>query len=156
MERVEPHEFVHLQPGVIVHRDVLNIVDKIRAYDENLEVQYLDPDRFPEFGDAPYRIVERCKDGFTRLVFSVWELDERVLERLYKADTARVDVMANLDANNARVKTEANRRFKEEILSEAHDIMKSAMKAPTTFKFKNNDGELVTLEDDKGVVKREG
>jgi hypothetical protein len=156
-KRPEPHELVHLMPGVLVRNDVLNIVEKIRAYDDRLDVQFLDPDRFPDWGDAPYRVVERCKDGFTRTVFGVWELNDTVLDRIRMADTARTDVLANLDANNAAVRMNSNRRFREEILGEAHDIMKHAMQNPkTSFTFKNEQSELVTVQDDKGVTKREG
>jgi len=144
-------------PGVLVRNDVLNIVDKIRAYDDRLDVQFLDPERFPEWGDAPYRIVEKCKDGFTRVVFSVWELNDTVLDRIRMADMASTDVLARLDANNAAVKMNANRRFREQVLGEAKDMLIHAMANPkTSYKLHNDQGDLVTIQDDKGVTKRAG
>jgi len=149
-------QLIEFMPGVLVERDVLNIVEKIRAYDPNLEIQFLDPAKGADMYDAPYRIVEKCRDGFQRVVFTVWKLDETVLERIYQADSARSDILARLDANNARVRMEQNRRFREDIIGEAHDIAVHLLKNPsTTYSFHNTEGEVVKIEDDKGKRPRE-
>lgn len=105
---------VELAAGVYVDRDVLDIVERIREYDPNLRIKYLDPDRGGEFDDPPYKIMELCPDGHERLVFGVWCLDASVLERLYLADTQRHDILAGIAKNNARAQAELQRRYEEE------------------------------------------
>lgn len=106
---------VDIGRGVLVEADVLGIVERIQAYDENLRVTFLDPEQFSDIRDAPYQIQEICPDGMRRPVMSVWELDERVLERLYAADTQRFDVLHRLEGNNKKALSIEKRRYKEEV-----------------------------------------
>ena len=122
---------VQLAAGVYVERDTLHIVERVLEYDPNLRVKYLDPDRGGELGDPPYKIFELCPDGHERLVFSVWILDERVLERLYAADTQKNNILLRLDGTNAAARQDATRRFQEQRDS-ALDIVHSVMKSPKT------------------------
>jgi hypothetical protein len=103
----------HLAGGVAVSDDVLGIVKRIQEYDENLVVQFVDPDQ-ADFADAPYRVMERCPDQQLRLVMSVWKLDGTVLERIQSLDTQRFDTLAVLDRNNNAVRLGEQRRFREE------------------------------------------
>lgn len=120
---------VELAAGVYVERDTLHVVERIMEYDPNLRVKYLDPDRGGELGDPPYKIFERCPDGHERLVFSVWTLDERVLERLWAADTQRHDIVNVLGITNARARGNLTRRFQEE-REAAKDIVEAIIKSP--------------------------
>jgi hypothetical protein len=144
-------------PGSFVEDDVLGIVDWIRAYDEDLDVMCLDPTRMditPD--DPPYIIVEHCRDGVIRIVFRCWTLDERVKERIIAADTQTTDVLSALDAANRATRAAQERAYQDSV-GEAKDIMLHIFKNPkTTYRFRNLDGELLTVEDDKGVVKRAG
>lgn len=147
---------VEIAPGVIVERDVMDVVDWVRDYSPDLDVVYLDPNRFDLHpSDPPYKVIEHCKDGQVRVVFSCWTLDNRVKERIIAADTERTDVLGNLDANNAKARFAQQYRFQEQI-AEANDLTAHLLRNPkTSYRFHNTEGELVTVEDDKGVVKRD-
>jgi hypothetical protein len=151
----ETTNVTQIAPGVFVDDDVLGIVDWIREYDPQLDVLYLDPARHdlaPD--DPPYKIVEKCRDGLTRIVLSCWTLDATVKERIYRADNQRHNVLLTLDQHNAKVKDDQTRRFNEERERDA-DLIGHILKNPrTTYTFCNDKGELIRLEDDYGVVRR--
>lgn len=100
----QQEHLIALQDGVLVERDVLNIVEKIHDYDPSLQVRYLDPNRAGAVLDAPYQIIEHCPDGIDRVVCAVWELDERVYERIVAGDTLRNDVQQMIDKANERAR----------------------------------------------------
>ena len=136
--------------GSYVEADVFRIVEKVREYDSNLRVKYIDPSQ-SDLTDAPYAIFEVCKDGLERLVFSVWELDDRVLERLEAADNNRHNVLVDMNGHNLRVKEAQNQRYKEKML-EAHDIFRHVLASPKgTYSFPA-EGKIVTI-DDSGPAK---
>lgn len=138
---------VEMGEGVLVEADVLRIVEKIRQYDDNLIVKYADPEKC-DYRDAPYAIFELCPDGMERLVFSVWELDDRVIERLYAADTSRHNIQAQIDHTNAIARKAEYQRFQEKRLEEK-DLVVTYLKSPKgRWKFKGKSGKLVTLDDD--------
>lgn len=69
-----------LRHGVVeLEDDVLGIVQQIQQLDPRLHVFYNDQ-------TEKFDLVESCLDGTDRLVFSVEELDARVLHRLMGAD----------------------------------------------------------------------
>lgn len=118
-----------LADGSWIEHDVLNIVEKVQAYDPNLKVQYLDPALADDITDAPYRILEKCPDGNWRVVFTVWELDERVLERLYRADNQRGNILHGLDGANLLAKRNQERRYKDEQEALA-EMVRDTIKSP--------------------------
>lgn len=120
---------IELAAGVYVEADTLDIVQRIREYDPNLRVKYLDPDRGGEIGDPPYKIMELCPDGHERLVFGVWSLDAQVLERLYLADTQRHDILSRLETVNGRAATYQQRRYEEE-RDEAREMTEAIIRSP--------------------------
>lgn len=146
---------VEIAPGVMVDQDVLGIVEWIRDYSDSLDVVYLDPNRFDlSPSDPPYKVIETCYDGQTRVVMSCWTLDNRVKERIIAADSQRTDILAALDVNNGAVRKAQEQAFRDS-MAEAADMTKHLLLNPkTTYRFRNDDGELLTIEDDKGVVKR--
>lgn len=99
--------------GTLVEEDVLGIVERIQSYDPNLTVQYLDPDK-SDFASAPYRVMEKCPDGNLRMVFECWELDERVLERLFRADTQKASVLEGIDNTNHLARKRIRQRYRDE------------------------------------------
>lgn len=121
-------KMVDIGQGMTVEQDVLNIVTKIRQYDPNLTVQYLDPDR-AEITDAPYMLMEECPDGLRRPVMEIWELDERVLEKIYAADTQRFDVLGDLDEANALASLNQKRRYKEQVAA-VSEMVQGILKSP--------------------------
>jgi hypothetical protein len=156
----EKKRLIELADGSYVESDVLNVVEKIRAYDPNLNVKYCDP-ALAEFGDAPYKVVELCPDGVERIVFYVWELNETVLERIFAADNARNNVLVGLDNNNLLAKQIERRRY-EEIKLEDQDIISHYLKSPKgRYSFRRRSDEaLVTIDDQEGrrhkVKERDG
>jgi hypothetical protein len=143
--------------GVQVEKNVLDIIEKLQEYDENLQVFYLDPSRVDaDFADAPWLIAEKCKDGKFRKVFTCWELNDSVLERVWKADNQKHNVGALLEKNNEDVRAEIRRRY-EEVRAEARDIVEHVLRSPKgRYSFPSTTGETVTLDDHVGVISRVG
>lgn len=137
---------VELSAGVYIEEDTLRIIEKIHDYDDNLVVKYLDPGQ-ANFTDAPYAIFEKCKDGMERLVFSVWKLDDRVIERIYAADNQRHNIVAAIENNNAAMKDLQNRRFEDKI-AESHDVMASVLNSPKgTYSFPVGNDKIIKVDD---------
>lgn len=153
-DRETAQRLIDLGRGVRVESDVLGVVEEIRKRWPVLDVQFLDPERFGDLTDAPYRIIEHCADGFDRVVFTTWTLDKSILDRIWAADNLRGSVLERVDANNTFVRAGERQRFKER-LAEAADLAKHVLKNPkTSYSFKNTEGEFVKVEDDRGVVTR--
>lgn len=119
---------VELAEGVLVEDDVLGIVEKIQAYDSNLIVQYCDPSQ-AKFSDAPYKIMELCPDGMRRVIMDVWELDDRVVDRLHTLDMHRNNVLVDLDMANQKATAQGKRRYKEEI-DAVSDMVRGVLRSP--------------------------
>lgn len=142
-----PEGFVRLEDGSICEHDVLNIIKQVSDYDENLKVQYLE--RAAAAGDAPWRIIERCRDGEYRVIFYAWKMDGLVLDRIRAADCYSLDVFSAMDSHNEGLRRLEGRRFRER-MDEAKDIVEHIIKSPKgRYTFKNPAGDLVTLDDDK-------
>lgn len=149
MKQKDKQRLIEMADGSYVEHDVLNIVDKIRAYDENLVLKYT-PN--PSISDPPYKLFEKCRDGIERKVFDIWELDERVIERLYAADNARNNVLQDLDGHNLTVQQINERRYKEE-MEEAADMLTSMLKSPKG-RYSMRDqktGNVLKFDDQEGI-----
>lgn len=110
--------------GVAVERDALRIAEAINEYDENLRLQFV-----PEsasVGDAPFRVIERCRDGVERVAMYAWKLDGELLERIRAADCAARDLDDIITRKNREAKDRLNRRYRD-AMDEANDIAKSAL-----------------------------
>jgi hypothetical protein len=117
---------IEMADGTVVESDVLRIAEKIQEYDENLILKYCaQPDSLT---DAPYRLVEICRDGLERTVFDIWELDDRVLERLYAADTKHRDIQAMIEGENEKARKDQNRRY-QELKDETDNIIGAVLKS---------------------------
>lgn len=140
----------------VVEKNVLDVIDRIRDYDPNLDVLYLNPDRFSEAFDAPWVIIEKCKDGQVRKVFDVWEMNDSVFEKLVACDTMRGDLLLSIDAHNTRLREESQRRYDDK-RHEASDKFAHLLAHPkTTYTLPTSDGEVLTIDDKFGVTKRNG
>lgn len=123
--------------GVLVEQDVLNVVEKLRAYDPNIVVTMLDPARADSLSDTPYMIMEECPDGLRRPIMGVWALDDSVVERVIACDRHRFDVLRQLDANNMAARLQEQRRYDEEV-SALSDMVQGVLKSPKdTYTAKN-------------------
>jgi len=116
-----------LAEGVLVENDVFDIANRVAEYDPNLKIQYCDPEQAGP-GDAPYRLMELCRDGLWRKVMDIWTLDATVLERIYAADTQKRDILLGIDKQNLVAKQDQQRRYKE-MMEEAGDIMKHVLRS---------------------------
>lgn len=131
--------------GQLVERDALHIAEKIAEYDPNLYVQYLEStDRI---NDPPFRVMERCRDNVDRVAFTAWTLDDRLMQRIYAADTARTNPSENIFDVNERVRQEDRRRYRER-MDDANDIAEHVLKSPKSrYTYKNPDtGKITTFE----------
>jgi hypothetical protein len=137
---------IQLSNGVTVTDDVYSIAKKVQDYDHNLRLK---GNLNPEYYDAPYAIFETCLDGIERMVFEVWELDQRVLDRIYAADQAKNSVLLDLEGRNLLAKQNLNKRYEEKRL-EAKDIIVTMLKSPKgRWKWKSDEGKLVTFDDSR-------
>lgn len=119
-------KLIEVAAGVYVERDALMIAEKINEYDPNLRLKYCE--RPSSLSDAPYKLIEICPDGHERIVFDIWELDDRVIEKLYAADTQKFDINAILDTTNQKAKDAKERRYKD-LQAEATEIAESVFKS---------------------------
>lgn len=141
---------IEMADGTYVEEDTLRIAQKIAEYDPNLRLKYCAAVGSP--GDAPYRLVELCPDGVERIVFDIWELDDRVMDKLHEADNQRRDVQGLLDVANQQAKNEEVRRFRE--LKEEQDGIAEAIikNNKSVFRFHNPiTGDKVTVHENKPV-----
>lgn len=136
---------IELSDGSVMEEDLYGIVERVRNYDPSLRIKYLACNGV--VSDAPYAIFELCPDGIERKVFDIWELDERVMERLYAADNRKHNILANIDANNNKVRAEQQRNFYERQLADA-DLIETMLKSNKgRWTFKNDKGALVQIDD---------
>lgn len=142
---------VEMADGSWIEDDMLGIIEQIQNYDPNLRVQYLDPSRADSPTDAPYRIIEMCPDGFPRIVFAVWELDQRVIERLHRADNHRGNILQGLDGTNLLAKQNEERRYKDEQEALAEMVRDTLRSPKDTYKATNP----VTGEEHKFTATKE-
>lgn len=134
--------------GSIVERDALHIAERIKEYDPNLELLCLN-DPMSNFRDAPFVVCERRPDGTLHRVFEAWELDERILERIFNADSERFDPLAHVETLEKKRKRELDARYKETI-AENNDILLHAILSRTSsYTVKNTKDELVRIHEDK-------
>lgn len=139
--------------GSYVDRDLLGIVEEIHRQYPELRVQYLEI--ATKLDQAPWRIIEKCKDGVDRVVLSVWQLDHTVLWKLQG-----IDVFKN--PNLGKDLEEHNRKVKENIKKENakkreedRQLTAAIIKADKAFSFKSpHTDEKLTIRTD-GTVKRE-
>ena len=124
------HKLTQIAEGVLVEDDVLGVVKAIMQYDPNLRVQYVDPAK-AEFFDAPYRVVEKCKDSCDRVVFTCWKLDKSVLQRLFAADMQKNNILLSLEGKIEVARRERIRRY-EDSMGQAQDIIVHMLNSPKT------------------------
>lgn len=143
--------------GCLVDRDCLHIAEKIQDYDPNLQLIALDPDDLhASFTSAPFMVIRHKGDGTYERVLEAWELDDRILERLWLADGTKnnqLDQLVSLEAVKKKEQDDANK----EKMWQNHELFAGAMRNPkSSFSYKNEEGTLVTIKDNEGVVKDKG
>lgn len=142
----EKERLIQLSEGVYVERDVWNVAEKIREYDDRLRLKYIANNA--NYSDAPYALFEMCPDGIERLIFTIWTLDDRVLDRLRNADNQRQNVLAGVELTNEQVTQSLKRRYQEKML-EKHDLGEHVFKSTKgRYSYKDDDGNIVQIDDD--------
>lgn len=134
--------------GLIVTQEFYEFGMAMKDIDDNLELAFVDPD-MAEIGDEPFMILERCKDGNLRKVFGAWELNESVLDRIRMCDTHRIDVLAQIDKENASKERDDQRRYRdrhEETLRMVEAVVRNN-KSSYSFKDPATDEKVIIHED---------
>jgi hypothetical protein len=90
-----------------VEDDVIGIKSRIEKMWPVLEVIY-------DQVDNEWVIIEHCRDGIERFVFSERVLGEHTIQRLQRAD-GNTEFLDQIDAHNEEVKKERDRQFNDEI-----------------------------------------
>lgn len=111
---------------VTLEDDVLSVVSQVRELTDGRVRVELDP------VTGWYHLVEYCEDTTQRLVFSVEELDARVVERLQRADSQNRYHEDPYDAAE-REQDEAQRRideaYREKIREHGEELIHAVQKA---------------------------
>lgn len=138
----------YLQLGnVLVEKDAYEIAKRIKEYDSDLELICLDPDN-PEIKitSAPFMVVWRSPTGIYEKVLEAWELDARILERLWAADQQKTDQLNTIEKWEEHLRKKNQSRYKEE-MHENNSIMAAAIRNPTSsYTIKKGD-DLVTINE---------
>lgn len=143
-------KIIDLGDGVLCEEDVYRIVERVRAYDSNLDIIALNPNHKDiDLTDAPYVLVEKCKDGQWRPVANFWQLDETVMQVVESADMQKRDIEAAIRGANIKARAAEARRY-EDFREEAKDIVKhiAGMKSKYTVQDPRT-GELIAFYDDR-------
>ena len=143
-------EFVEID-GMLVEADALRIAEKVKAYDENLEILCVDP-ALAEFSDAPYILVEKCTDGQYRKISDFWELDERVMETVEASDQNRHDLVAVINGRNVAIRKEKERRYRD-MMEEKKDIVAHIAGMKSQYSVRDGD-DIVTFYDDRPAERK--
>lgn len=129
---------------VSVDDDLMGIVSEIRDRWPDLDVKYLDPDRFPELTDAPYIIVDQA--GHT--VMRVWELNRTVIDQLMLRDQSAKELHKLITREEEKAKREREAK-KQEVREERKDLLKHVVRSPKgSYSFKDDEGEKRVIKDD--------
>lgn len=139
----------HLIDGVFVEDDALKIAQQIHDYDPKLTLICLDPnDPDVKFTSAPFMVVQEMPNGTYEKVLEAWELDARVLQRIWAADFTKANQLEAMDAMEARFKKEQEDQRKEAI-GDKTDMAIAAFKNPkSSFTYRQEStGDLVTVND---------
>lgn len=134
--------------GHVVERDALHIAERIKEYDPNLEILCLDP-LLADLNDAPFIICERMPNGTLSRIFECWELDDRVIERIARSDTVHNDVLLDLEGKELLRRVENQKRYEEKREANIDLVSTIARHTKSSFVFKNDADEKITLYDNK-------
>lgn len=141
--------------GVWVESDALRIAQQVHDYDDNLEVIVLDPDRPGiKITSAPFMVVQRMPNGTYQKVLEAWELDERIMERIWLSDQHRNNQLQTLEQMEKAIKEGIDKRYREK-MDEANELSIDiiASKA-SSYTFKNKEGDKVKIHENNPNASR--
>lgn len=154
MATLDTGESFETVDGQIVEKDALRIAERLKEYDDNLEILCIDPAK-SEINDAPFIICERKGDGSLVRVFEAWQLDNTIIERVILADKHKFDPNARFESLAAMTKKLTGDRYKDR-QGELADMMATAVGfKKSAFKMRNHEGDMVKINE-KGPVEKIG
>lgn len=121
---------VPLTDGHWVSEQFAQIAEIVHDYDEHLELAWIPPENRTD-KTPPYAIVETNGEGKRSIVFTVEEADlnHTILARLFRGDTHKNNVIANIEADEvARKALEMKKQM--ERAEERMDFVKSVVGSP--------------------------
>lgn len=123
---------VATEDGHFVSEKHMRLVEVIREYDRNLDVEWI-PDGKRSADDAPFRVVHTHPvSGYRYVVCYADDLDGPLLERIIKMDAQRNgNILSDIDAHNAAIKALAQKKWEEE-KAEAIDLAYHIFRSPKT------------------------
>jgi hypothetical protein len=148
-------DFINVH-GMMVEKKAHHIVERIKDIDDSLEVLCVDPEQAGIF-EAPFMLIEHrmTPDGPRAFkVFDFWELNESIVERVYLADTARHDVLAEIDKENARVKAAQESEHRSKMESKKDLVASIINNTKSSYSFVD-EGVKKTIYEDGRPVKKE-
>lgn len=137
----------HEVGGNLVEHDALRVAEAVHAYDEDLYVIGLDPNGPIKLNSAPYMVVCKMPDGSYQKVLEAWSLDDRVLERIWAADSQRFDTLASIDRINSGVKMDKWHRYRDE-QEDNNELAVAILKSQkSSFEFDNKNGDRIKINE---------
>lgn len=139
--------YIDMGGGVLVERDAYEIAKRIKEYDPDLELICLDPsDPNVKVTSSPFMVVWRNPHGVYEKVLEAWELDARILERLWAADQQKTDQLHTLEQWENQLRKKNESRYREE-MDANHELLEAAVRnTKSSFSF-HKDGDLVKIND---------
>lgn len=121
---------VPLTDGHWVSEQFAQIAEIIHDYDEHLQLAWIPPEQRTD-KTPPYAILETNGEGKISVVFTIEEADlnHTVLARLFRGDTHKNNVLANIEADEVARKA---LEYKKELerAEERQDFIKSVVGSP--------------------------
>jgi hypothetical protein len=119
--------FVPLEDGRWVNENFARLAEVINAYDYNLKLMWIPPDKRDVLDKKPYAVIDIRTNSY---VLYATELDTPVdiLARLYAADNTKGNVLSKLEAHNKSIESiEVQRRIEhlEELREYAYFLLAS-------------------------------
>ena len=138
--------------GVWVESDALRIAQAVKDYDDNLEVICLDPDDpRVKITSAPFMVIQRMPNGTYQKVLEAWELDNRVLERIWAADQQKNDQLNTLEKWEKAIKDGQEKRYREQ-LDEANELSLDILASKASgYSFKNKSDDKIKLHENSPI-----
>jgi hypothetical protein len=145
-----PHDFstgtvlVPTSDGNYVTLEQQHIAEILHDYDDTLDIVYIPPDkRVSE--NLPWAVVCHPRGQPAYFVFYAEKCDQRILERIWTNDNAKMDVLGALEAKETAQRALKLKKQMDES-RESAEFAATAMRSPLNwYNYKGADGTLKTI-----------
>ena len=125
---------VPAEDGHFINEDHARLSEVINDYDPNMRLAWIPPEHRTVYDLHPYAIIQtHPTNGKESFVFYISELEMKrpdlVLARLFRGDTQKNDVLANLEADDRAARVLALKANMEKA-EERQDFIASVVKSP--------------------------